>query len=112
MSKSNKELIEKDFTNNFANRLTELRLKKDVSAREMSLALGQSEGYINRIENCNMMPSVYVFVAICEYLEVSPGQFLNFCKFEDSKNKELIDAIQNLPKEIVVHLELLVNDLT
>ena len=33
----------------FCERLTQLRLEKGVSAREMSLALGQSEAYINRI---------------------------------------------------------------
>ena len=35
----------------FSKRLCELRLEKGVSAREMSLSLGQSASYINRIEN-------------------------------------------------------------
>ena len=35
----------------FPARLAELRLKANVSAREMSLALGQNASYINRIEN-------------------------------------------------------------
>lgn len=35
----------------FAERLSYLRIQKKVSAREMSLALGQNESYINRIEN-------------------------------------------------------------
>ena len=38
---------------NFAERLTQLREDKQVSAREMSLALGQNCSYINRIENKN-----------------------------------------------------------
>ena len=39
------------YENLFAERIAELREKKNVSAREMSLALGQNESYINRIEN-------------------------------------------------------------
>ena len=34
----------------FALRLATLRTKKNVSAREMSLAIGQNPGYINHIE--------------------------------------------------------------
>ncbi len=39
------------FEDFFVDRLTSLRNQKNVSAREMSLALGQNESYINRIEN-------------------------------------------------------------
>ena len=37
----------------FPKRLAELRQEKGVSARDMSLSLGQSESYINKIENLN-----------------------------------------------------------
>lgn len=40
----------------FAERLAQLRTQKGVSAREMSLSLGQSAGYINNIENKNSLP--------------------------------------------------------
>lgn len=35
----------------FATRLTTLREKKGVSARDMSLSIGQNPGYINNIES-------------------------------------------------------------
>ena len=35
----------------FAERIASLRNQKNVSAREMSLAIGQNASYINRIEN-------------------------------------------------------------
>ena len=35
----------------FARRMSQLRQAKGVSARDMSLSLGQSAGYINNIEN-------------------------------------------------------------
>ena len=37
--------------NDFAKRLADLRTAKGVSARDMSLSLGQSQSYINNIEN-------------------------------------------------------------
>ena len=40
-----------DYIEWFYGRLTELRIQKGVSARDMSLSLGQSESYINKIEN-------------------------------------------------------------
>ena len=35
----------------FGNRLAQLRTAKGISARDMSLSLGLSESYINKIEN-------------------------------------------------------------
>ena len=38
-------------TYDFAERLTDLRIQKGVSARDMSLSMGQTSSYINNIEN-------------------------------------------------------------
>ena len=35
----------------FYKRLIQLRMKKGVSARDMSLSIGQAAGYINALEN-------------------------------------------------------------
>ena len=51
----------------FALRLAQLREKKNVSAREMSLAIGQNPGYINNIENGKAMPSLNGIFYICDY---------------------------------------------
>ena len=48
----------------FAKRLAQLRNQKGVSARDMSLSLGQGAGYINNIENKNNLPSMTVFFYI------------------------------------------------
>ena len=48
----------------FAKRLTELRIAKDVSARKMSLSLGQSPSYINNIEKNRSLPSMENFFHI------------------------------------------------
>ena len=59
----------------FAERLTKLRIEKGVSARDMSLTLGLSATYINRIENGRMMPSMSVFFDICDYFMLTPAEF-------------------------------------
>lgn len=65
------------FEDFFIKRLASLREQKGVSAREMSLALGQNESYINRIENGKTFPSLQAFFYICEYLQISPKEFFD-----------------------------------
>ena len=45
-----------DYLEWFYQRISELRIQKGVSARDMSLSLGQSESYINKIENKRTLP--------------------------------------------------------
>ena len=73
----------------FYTRLTELRNQKGVSAREMSLALGQSSGYISNIENGNNYPAMATFFYICDYLGVTPKDFFD----TDTGNPGKIGAI-------------------
>ena len=58
----------------FCKRLVELRMNKGVSARDMSLSIGQSPGYINNIENGVNFPSMTAFFFICDYLNITPKQ--------------------------------------
>lgn len=72
-------------------RIAKLRTIKKVSARDMSLSIGQNENYINHIENGKSMPSMQVFFYICEYFEISPKDF-----FDDGvSNPVLIQTIIN-----------------
>ena len=67
----------KDFENFLSLRISQLRHQKGVSAREMSLAIGQSENYISRIESKRMLPSMLVFFYICEYFGIHPKEFFD-----------------------------------
>jgi transcriptional regulator with XRE-family HTH domain len=60
------------------NRIAELRRKRGVSARDMSLSMKQNVNYVNRIEHRQMMPSMHGFFAICEYLNITPKDFFDF----------------------------------
>lgn len=46
------------YEQNFSKRLAQLRMNKGVSARDMSLSIGQNAGYINNIENGKALPSM------------------------------------------------------
>ena len=73
----------------FAIRLARLREKKGVSARDMSLSIGQNPGYINNIETGKSKPSLEGIFFICEYLGVTPSEFFDM----DSSNPSKLDAI-------------------
>ena len=80
----------------FSERLTELRQNKNVSSRDMSLSLGQSQSYINNIENGVNMPSMSAFFYICEYLGVSPEEFFSYDEKDPVKSRETYELICNL----------------
>lgn len=58
-----------------AERIRQLRKQKKISAREMSLSIGQNVNYINRIEQKCNLPSLQGLFSICEYFEISPQEF-------------------------------------
>ncbi len=80
----------------FPLRLAKLRNKKGVSARDMSLSIGQNAGYINNIENGKALPSMTGFFYICEYLGINPAEFFDI----DSNNPEKLQALINDLKQL------------
>lgn len=88
----------------FALRITQLRMIKGVSAREMSLAMGQNPGYINGIESGRALPSLQGLLYICDYLGVSPVEFFDVSVKNPTKAQELLDAAKNLTDEQLEHL--------
>ena len=73
----------------FALRLAQLRENKGVSARDMSLSMGQNPGYINNIESGKSLPSLPGVFYICEFLGVTPSEFFDL----ESKNPTKLDSI-------------------
>lgn len=78
------------------NRIAFLRTEKNISARELSLRLGQSVGYINHIEIGTSNPSVEMLFYICEELDVT------MCEFFDEGNNHplLVNEIIQLSKKL------------
>lgn len=85
--------MESDFVRD---RITELRLKKGIAENRMSLDLGHSRSYMQSISSGRALPSMTEFLAICDYLEVSPREFFN----EESTNGYLLNKIQKEIKDM------------
>lgn len=99
------------FEEYFYQRLVQLRQAKGVSAREMSLALGQSAGYINAIENQTCFPSMQVFFYICEYLGVSPAEFFDANSRYPLEYQEIIQDLNALDPKNLEHIKAIVKAL-
>ena len=54
-----------------------MREQKNVSARDMSLSLGQNHSYINKIENGQAKTSFDGLDYICEYLGITLSDFFD-----------------------------------
>lgn len=95
----------------FIKRLTELRMNKGVSARDMSLSLGQSPGYINNIENGVNLPSMSLFFYICDYFGITPLEFFDMDKSDPAKIREIAEASKGLTSEQLIHVIAIINDI-
>ncbi len=90
-------------TEQFSVRLSHLRMEKGVSAREMSLDLGQNESYINRNENGKSLPSLTQFFNICDYLNITPGDFFDDGKQNMQTMIPLLHEAEKLSPEMMMH---------
>ena len=84
------------YEDRFADRLSQLRIEKGISARDMSLSIGQNAGYINSIETGRALPSMKGFFFICEYLDVTPMEFFDFDASHPSGTDELYQNLKKL----------------
>ena len=80
----------------FALRLAKLREKKGVSARDMSLSMGQNPGYINNIETGKSMPSLSWIFYICDYLGMTPIEFFDTGYSNPHKINAIVEDLKKL----------------
>lgn len=87
------------YSEDFAIRLAQLRELKGVSARDMSLSIGQNAGYINNIETGKAFPSMNSFFYICEYLNITPREFFETEIHNPEKINTLLSSFRKLDDE-------------
>ena len=96
----------------FSMRLAKLRTKLGVSARDMSLSIGQNPGYINNIESGKSTPSLSGIFYICEYLKISPSEFFDVETENPIKLKSIINDMKHLNDKQLEIIAALVKDMT
>ncbi|MGN0496366.1 MAG: helix-turn-helix domain-containing protein [Lachnospiraceae bacterium] len=96
----------------FSARLSSLRIKKGVSARDMSLSIGQNPGYINNIENGKSLPSMNCFFFICDYLNITPMDFFDYDSSHPSELKQIFNNLKKLNEQQLFAIDILIKELT
>ena len=99
------------YQEDFGIRLARLRLQKGVSARDMSLSIGQNAGYINSIESGKALPSMAAFFFICEYLGISPRDFFDIDAREPERLRGVIEDLKKLDETQLTGVEIIVKSL-
>lgn len=93
------------------NRITELRMQKNISERAMSMDLGHSPSYIHSIVSGKALPAMAEFLYICEYLNITPKEFFD----EGVKNpvllQEIIDDLNGLDENQVKNIHEIIKGL-
>ncbi len=95
----------------FPARLASLRIQKGVSARDMSLSIGQNAGYINNIETGKALPSMASFFFICEYLNISPQEFFDIDLKQPETMRTLTANLKQLDEQLLHHISAIVEGL-
>ena len=101
-------MVEKDFSL----RLAQLREQKGVSARDMSLSMGQNPGYINNIESGKSMPSLAGVFYICDYLGITPSAFFDTYVAAPGKLYALVNKLKLLDDQQLDSLTVIVDSMT
>ncbi len=100
------------FIKEFALRLSFLRQQKNITARDMSISLGQSHNFINNIELCKNFPNMLNFFYICEFLEISPKDFFDYENKNSAKMAKTIENLSILSNKEFDNISLVIADLT
>jgi len=87
--------------NEIINRISQLRIREGMSARELSLRIGKNEAYINRLEyRKNFEPSISVINDIAEACNSSLEEFFYYDIKSFSKDKQIINLLEKAKPEI------------
>lgn len=93
------------------NRIAQLRTQRGVSARDMSLTLGQNNSYINQIENRKALPSLQGLFYICEYFGITPQQFFDEGDAYPAQLSELMEDMKELDAATLGHISAIVKEI-
>lgn len=95
----------------FSLRIATLRTKKGVSARDMSITMGQNPGYINNIESGKSMPSLAGIFYICDYLNITPSELFDVDVENPEKLKGIIKDLRKLNDKQLDTISTLIKDI-
>ena len=88
--------MEKGF---ISKRFADIRTAKNISARNLSLELGQSPAYINQIETGRKMPSMEGLLNFCDYFNIKLKEFFDDGQEFPIQYKSMLNDLNKLSAE-------------
>lgn len=79
-----------------ADRITALRMEKNISEYRMSLELGQSKSYVQGITSGKAYPSIKQLYNICDYFGVTLREFFD----EETDDPQRMNTVLTLAKRL------------
>lgn len=89
-------------------RITELRMKKNVSEHKMSLDLDKSGSYIRAITSGVALPSVRELFKIIEYFDMTPAEFFKPLDNDDNSCVKLCKRLQQLDEADLKKIDIII----
>lgn len=86
------------------NRFAVIRNAHNISARKLSIEMGQSTEYVNQIENGRKMPSLEGLFNFCDYFKITIGEFFDSTQTYPVQYKEIISNLNKLDNEELEHV--------
>ena len=80
-------------------RITQLRIQKDVSEHKMSLDLDKSGSYIRGITNGSTLPSLKELFRIIAYFDMTPAEFFAPTQDQEKLYQKLCQKLQTMDDE-------------
>lgn len=88
-----------DYETLLRERITELRIKKNVSEHKMSLDLDKSGSYIRGITSGKALPRVKELFNIIAYFDLTPAEFFNGMETDNSIRSAVQEKLLGLNEE-------------
>lgn len=87
-----------------SNRFAVIRNAHNISARKLSIEMGQGTEYVNQIENGRKMPSMEGLFNFCDYFKITIGEFFDSTQIYPVQYKEIIENLNKLDNEELAHI--------
>ncbi|QHI72689.1 helix-turn-helix transcriptional regulator [Aminipila terrae] len=86
------------------NRISELRIQKNISERSLSIDLGHSPSYIHSIVSGKALPSMTEFLYICDYFNITPKEFFDVEINNPALIKSVIEDLNTLDEMQIINI--------
>lgn len=93
-------------------KITRLRLEKNLSEYQLSLELGKCKTYIQAISSGKSLPSFDAFFDLCEYFQLTPEEFFSQDDCDLGQYRRIRHKLEALSAEDLALVEQLLDRLS